>query len=120
MAECEAIKKYTRSNSNNRYLELVENMKFIEQELSREDLLIQLSEECSELIQVIMKELRHKSKNLPKDTHAEIKQNLQEELADVELLIMMVEDYFDKQEITNNIDHKAKRWVNRLKGNWNE
>lgn len=49
-----------------------------------------------------------------------LKQNIQEELADVELLLMMVEDYFDKQEITNNIDHKAKRWANRLNGNWSE
>ena len=71
--------------------------------LNKEEILCQLSEECSELIQACLK-YRRTMKGLTPKTEDEIRENLFEELADVLLNIQQVLYLFANKDIKNSIE----------------
>ena len=85
----------------------------IADKLGKEEILCQLSEECSELIQACLK-YRRTMKGLTPKTEDEIRENLFEELADVLLNIQQVMYLFSDKDIKNSIEpiqtYKADRW----------
>ena len=89
----------------------------IADKLGKEEILCQLSEECSELIQACLKYRRTIKKLTPK-TEEEVKENLFEELADVLLNIEQIRYLFLNEE---NVDeriniiqsYKTDRWWRR-------
>lgn len=88
----------------------------ITDKLGKEEILCQLSEECSELIQACLK-YRRTMKGLTPKTEDEIRENLFEELADVLLNIQQVMYLFsDKgvEELIKSIQsYKTNRWWRR-------
>lgn len=88
----------------------------IADELGKEEILCQLSEECSELIQACLKYRRTMKKLTPK-TEDEVRENLFEELSDVLLNIEQVLYLFTNYDIRSDIDkiqsNKADRWYRR-------
>ena len=88
----------------------------ITDKLGKEEILCQLSEECSELIQACLK-YRRTMKGLTPKTEDEIRENLFEELADVLLNIQQVMYLFSNKDIKNSIEsiqtYKADRWWRR-------
>ena len=88
----------------------------IADKLGKEEILCQLSEECSELIQACLK-YRRTMKGLTPKTETEAKENLFEELADVLLNIQQVMYLFSSKDIKDSIEsiqtYKANRWWRR-------
>ena len=88
----------------------------ITDKLGKEEILCQLSEECSELIQACLKYRRTIKKLTPK-TENEVKGNLFEELADVLLNIQQVMYLFSDKEVEESIksiqSYKTNRWWRR-------
>ena len=88
----------------------------ITDKLGKEEILCQLSEECSELIQACLK-YRRTMKGLTPKTEDEIRENLFEELADVLLNIQQVMYLFSDQEVEESIksiqSYKTNRWWRR-------
>lgn len=80
-------------------------------------LLEQLAEECNELAQCALKLARKmRGDNPTPKTEAEIKENLQEEIADVQLCISMImsDGLFDSNEMISVAQWKLARWYVRL------
>lgn len=93
------------------------NLEIIRENVSREDRLLQLAEECNELAQAILKVCRlEKGSNKPQGSKAEVYVNLYEEMADVKLCMSTIENEFTDPLIQVNKDHKLARWVERVKG----
>ena len=88
----------------------------ITNKLGKEEILCQLSEECSELIQACLK-YRRTMKGLTPKTEDEIRKNLFEELADVLLNIQQVMYLFSDKKVEESIKsiqtYKTKRWWRR-------
>ena len=89
----------------------------IADELGKEEILCQLSEECAELIQACLK-YRRATKGLTPKTKDETRMDLFEELSDVLLNIEQIMYLFDKEgDIRNVVDsnhsYKANRWWRR-------
>lgn len=92
-------------------------MKIID-EIGVPAMLEQLAEECSELAQASLKLARKiRGENpTPKDI-TELVKNLEEEAADVNLCIWLLENegILDTDEIITIKGHKLNRWVDRIK-----
>ena len=88
----------------------------IANKLGTEEILCQLSEECSELIQACLK-YRRTMKGLTPKTEDEVKGNLFEELADVLLNIEQMIYLFSNEGIKDSIEsiqsYKTNRWWRR-------
>ena len=90
----------------------------IADKLGKEEILCQLSEECSELIQACLK-YRRTMKGLTPKTEDEVKENLFEELADVLLNIQQVMYLFSdkdkkvEESIKSIQSYKTNRWWRR-------
>ena len=88
----------------------------ITDKLGKEEILCQLSEECSELIQACLK-YRRTMQGLTPKTETEAKGNLFEELADVLLNIQQVMYLFSDEKVEESIKsiqtYKTKRWWRR-------
>lgn len=88
----------------------------IADKLGKEEILCQLSEECSELIQACLK-YRRTMKGLTPKTEDEVKGNLFEELADVLLNIEQIIYLFSNEGIKDSIEsiqsYKTNRWWRR-------
>ena len=88
----------------------------IADKLGREEILCQLSEECSELIQACLK-YRRTMKGLTPKTETEAKENLFEELTDVLLNIQQVMYLFSDEKVEESIksiqSYKTNRWWRR-------
>ena len=81
-------------------------------------MLEQLAEECAELSQAALKLARiRRGENPTPKTEEECLAALTEEIADVELCIseLMMKDFVDYNKVMDIIDQKEKRWLNRLK-----
>lgn len=88
-------------------------------EVSLEDRLLQVAEECNELSQVILKYSRClKSTNPTKESKLDIMNNLYEELADVDLCmtVLLADCPMLRKYITSIKKEKLDRWVGRLNG----
>ena len=83
--------------------------------LGQEEVMLQLSEECSELIQVLLK-YRRATKGLTPKTIEQCQTDVIEELSDVllniEQLLYLNDDF--KDEIKNVQEYKTNRWYKRL------
>lgn len=88
----------------------------IADKLGKEEILCQLSEECSELIQTCLK-YRRTMKGLTPKPKDEIRENLFEEMADVLLNIQQVMYLFSDKEVEESIksiqSYKTNRWWRR-------
>ena len=88
----------------------------ITDKLGKEEILCQLSEECSELIQACLKH-RRAMKGLTPKTEKETRDNLIEEMADVLLNIQQVMYLFSDKEVEESIksiqSYKTNRWWRR-------
>lgn len=88
----------------------------IADELGKEEILCQLSEECSELIQACLKYRRMRNGLTPR-TEDEVRENLFEELGDVLLNIEQVVYLFSNEKVGESIksiqSYKADRWWRR-------
>ena len=96
----------------------LENTKIneIADKLGKEEILCQLSEECSELIQSCLK-YRRAMKGLTPKTETEARDNLFEELADVLANIEQMMYLFSNENIKDSIEsiqtYKTNRWWRR-------
>lgn len=90
-------------------------LKEIIEKLGKEELLNQLEEECAELIQAASK-VKRARKGLTPVTEENSLAMLAEEMADVQLLLLMVghEEKINDDKLTEIISHKAVRWHERL------
>ena len=88
----------------------------IADKLGKEEILCQLSEECSELIQSCLK-YRRTMKGLTPKTETEARDNLFEELADVLANIEQMMYLFSNENIKDSIEsiqtYKTDRWWRR-------
>ena len=88
----------------------------IADKLGKEEILCQLSEECSELIQACLKYRRMKNGLTPR-TEDEVRENLFEELADVLANIQQTIYLFSDEEVEESIksiqSSKTDRWWRR-------
>ena len=88
----------------------------IADKLGKEEILCQLSEECSELIQSCLK-YRRTMKGLTPKTETEARDSLFEELADVLLNIEQMMYLFSDEDINDRIktiqSYKTNRWWRR-------
>lgn len=88
----------------------------IADELGKEEILCQLSEECAELIQACLK-YRRATKGLTPKTEDEARNNLFEELSDVLLNIEQIMYLFGEENTRRAIDtvqsFKSDRWWKR-------
>ena len=92
----------------------------IADKVGKEEVLCQLSEECSELIQSCLKYLRA-TKGLTPKTEEETRENLFEELADVLINIEQIKYLFNKELgeggaeaiVGKWYDYKIDRWYRR-------
>ena len=88
----------------------------IADKLGKEEILCQLSEECSELIQSCLK-YRRTMKGLTPKTETEARDSLFEELADVLLNIQQMMYLFSDEDINDRIktiqSYKTNRWWRR-------
>ena len=88
----------------------------IADKLGKEEILCQLSEECSELVQACLK-YRRTMKGLTPKTESEVRDNLFEELADVLANIQQIMYLFSDENIDDRIktiqSYKTNRWWKR-------
>ena len=88
----------------------------IADKLGKEEILCQLSEECSELVQACLKYRRTMTGLTPK-TESEVRDNLFEELADVLANIQQIMYLFSDENIDDRIktiqSYKTNRWWRR-------
>ena len=82
--------------------------------LGREEILLQLAEECSELSQSCLKMVRA-YKGLTPKTIDECKDNLTEELNDVKMCMEMIESLIDglQNKQKSYKEYKTNRWYKR-------
>lgn len=91
----------------------------IRSKLKTDDVVIQLTEECCELSQALMKYLRLYSANPPKADEYDVLNNIREEIADVELALEQLPSDLNNREAVNTWkEYKIERWVKRLNGDW--
>jgi NTP pyrophosphatase (non-canonical NTP hydrolase) len=93
-------------------------IEYIREQLSQEELLCQLAEEASELAQAALKLRRvYDGSNPTPIKRSEAFDNLKEEIADVELVLMVLG--YDRSMLISEkykrMDAKLIRWANRLK-----
>lgn len=93
-------------------------IEYIREQLSQEELLCQLAEEASELAQAALKLRRvYDGTNPTPVKRSEAFDNLKEEIADVELVLMVLG--YDRSMLISEkykrMDAKLIRWANRLK-----
>lgn len=93
-------------------------IEYIREQLSQEELLCQLAEEASELAQAALKLRRvYDGSNPTPVKRSEAFDNLKEEIADVELVLMVLG--YDRSMLISEkhkwMDAKLIRWANRLK-----
>ena len=85
----------------------------IADKLGKEEILCQLSEECSELIQACLK-YRRTMKGLTPKTETEVRDSLFEELADVLANIQQIMYLFSNEKVEESIKsiqtYKTDRW----------
>ena len=88
----------------------------IADKLGKEEILLQLSEECSELVQAALKYRRSIHGLTQKKTEEETYKNLVEELSDVLMNVEQVVYLFEDRRIREGVDKthafKANRWYN--------
>ena len=88
----------------------------IADKLGKEEILCQLSEECSELVQACLK-YRRTMKGLTPKTETEVRDSLFEELADVLANIQQIMYLFSDENIKDSIEsiqtYKTDRWWRR-------
>jgi NTP pyrophosphatase (non-canonical NTP hydrolase) len=88
---------------------------FIRDQLSDEELLAQLSEECNELAKAALKMRRVlDGRNPTPATMPEAWENLQEEISDVLLCLLVLEIDYNDPEYGVQMQAKLDRWVGRL------
>lgn len=89
---------------------------FIRDQLSDEELLAQLSEECNELAKAALKMRRVlDGRNPTPVTMPEAWENLQEEISDVLLCLLVLEIDYNDPEYGVQMQAKLDRWVGRLR-----
>jgi NTP pyrophosphatase (non-canonical NTP hydrolase) len=94
-------------------------IEYIREQLSQEELLCQLAEEASELAQAALKLRRvYDGSNPTPVKRGEAFDNLKEEIADVELVLMVLG--YDRSMLISEkhkrMDAKLIRWTERLRG----
>ena len=92
----------------------------VSSEVSFEDRLLQVAEECNELSQAILKYNRClKGSNPTKESKLDAMNNLYEELADVDLCmtVLLADCPMLRKYITTIRKEKLDRWVGRLNDN---
>lgn len=94
-------------------------IEFIQETLSKEELLAQLAEEATELAHAALKLRRvYDGTNPTPVKRSEAFSNLMEEIADVELVLIVLR--YDNSMLLGEkhklMDAKLKRWADRLKG----
>lgn len=98
--------------NNDHYIHLRKSKEYISKKLDETDLLTQAAEECSELIQALMKRYRIITKHNPTTTtESDNKDNIIEEWSDL-CLVMELLGYEADPVITQK---KKERWAKRLK-----
>lgn len=91
-----------------------EKLRYIRDHLSEEDILCQLAEEASELAQAALKLRRALGGTNPTPINAKAaKNNLLEEIADIALILDVMEDT-DRDAIWTFCERKLDRWIERL------
>lgn len=98
-------------------------IEFIRENLSQEELLTQLAEECAELSKAALKLRRVYNGNNPTPVRRpEAYDNVIEEIADVMLCIdvLGMNDFDHFKKITKIMETKTLRWQQRLKARQNE
>ena len=93
-------------------------IEYIQEQLSQEELLRQLADEAAELAQAALKLRRvYNGSNPTPTTHKDALNNLHEEIADVKLLLKVLEldGPNDKARHTHIMQSKVRRWGNRLR-----
>lgn len=98
-------------------------IEYIREQLSQEELLCQLAEEASELAQAALKLRRvYDGSNPTPVKRSEAFDNLKEEIADVELVLMVLG--YDRSMLISEkhkrMDAKLTLWADRLRGAKNE
>lgn len=96
-------------------------LEIITEALMPEDILIQLAEESSELSQACLKLIRSNgNNNKPKVTHLKALDNLHEEVADVLVVMKVLNEFtfFDMDKVEEIANAKMTRWSKRLQGDW--
>lgn len=85
--------------------------------LPQEELLAQLAEEASELAHAALKLRRvYDGRNYTPVTESEAIANLQEEIADVQLVVTVLRLEMNLSDSVRDKSGKLKRWIGRLKG----
>lgn len=91
-------------------------MKEIIDKVGESALLEQLAEECAELAKASLKLSRTMRKENPTPvTTNEAFENLVEEIADVRLLLRMIDFMYDGIDTADMEQYKLQRWKNRIK-----
>lgn len=93
-----------------------QEIEYICDKLTYNELAIQCIEECSELIQSLTKYCRITSNNKPNKPWSEIDANMQEEVADVMVAIRVLSasNLICMEEAEEIANKKLKRWSDRL------
>ena len=88
------------------------SIRYIQDNLSEQDLLAQLAEECTELAKACLKRIRALNGTNPTPVSlAETRMSIVEEIADVQLSKLALGMTYNEDIITS----KAHRWENRLR-----
>lgn len=91
-------------------------IEYIREQLSQEELLCQLAEEASELAQAALKLRRvYDGSNPTPVKRSEAFDNLKEEIADVLLVLNVLDFVILPHEQVQTMYFKLERWANRLK-----
>lgn len=91
-------------------------MTYIREQLSQEELLCQLAEEAAELAQAALKLRRVYDGTNPTPTKRSVAyDNLKEEIADVALLLDVLDFDISVHEMNRTMEAKLDRWCSRLK-----
>ena len=90
----------------------------IKEHLPADRLLLQLAEECGELVKAALKlERIMDGRNPTPKTYEEAREDLMEEAADVYCVLGLLLSAEDHLEIYKIIEKKKERWLNRLEEN---
>lgn len=93
------------------------DLNYIQQQLTAEELLAKLAEECAELSQAALKLIWARTgRNPTPRTILECTENLAEEMADVSICACLVMDAccVDRAQTEIILEQKAERWAKRL------
>ena len=100
----------------------VNNMTYITDRLTEEELADMVIEECAKLTQALCKFKRLRSNNHTPKKEKEVMESIDEELIDTHLAMEILmhkfsTDNFMPLEVLERIEEKLERWVARLKDN---